>query len=424
MTVLVIQIPPRQRLRARGPGGTTPVADDGTSYYAYALSPDGFGLMSQGKQCPASLLPSADTVVAVLSDADVGWHRVTLPKAPAARLSAALVGILEEELLDDADSTLLAVEPKATAGHAAWVASVNLPWLRGELAALERAQIFVDRVVPAACPDEVPSGHFAEAGELTSSPGEGISLSWSHSGGAVLLSLHGGLARAVVPLPGAPGTRWTATPGAAQQAEQWLGMPINVMPLAFRLLQASRTLWDLRQFSLARKHKGVRAARDLLRQVMGMEWRPARYGLLALLALQIVGLNLWAWHERAAIDTKKVAMVSLLQTTFPQVRAVLDAPVQMQREMQALRALAGKPGDTDLEPLLQAAASAWPPDRPPVDNLRFEGGQLSLAATGWSDEQLDQFRTQLESVGWLVQAAEGRLNVRRASDTLLAGDRP
>ena len=51
----------------------------------------------------------------------------------------------------------------------------------------------------------------------------------------------------------------------------------------------------------------------------------------------------------------------------------------MQRETQALRTLAGKPGDSDLEPMLQAAAAAWPNERPPVENLRFEPGKLTLA---------------------------------------------
>ncbi len=86
----------------------------------------------------------------------------------------------------------------------------------------------------------------------------------------------------------------------------------------------------------------------------------------------------------------------------------------MQREVQAMRTLAGKAGDTDLESLLAAAASAWPADRPPVDNLRFENGRLSLAAAGWSEQQLSQFRSQLQPAGWQVESSEGRLTLSRA----------
>ncbi len=421
MPVLVIQIPPRQRLHARSQGHA-PELDPGLREYTYAVTTDGFALVSHGR-CAASLLPKADSIVAVLADADVGWHHITLPKAPGSRLAAALVGVLEESLLDDADSTLLAVAPQATAGQPTWIAAVNLPWLRNELTALERAQVFVDRVVPAIWPDEVPSGHFAGPEDSDGATGADATVSWSHAGGVAVLQLEGSLARSLVQRPGPPGTRWTTTPGVAQQAEEWLGMPINVMSTPFRLLQASRTLWNLRQFSLARKSKGLRAARDLWRQFMAPHWRPVRVGLVTLAILQIVGLNLWAWRQQAEVKARSEAMTALLKNTFPQVHAVLDAPVQMQREVQALRTLAGKPGDTDLEPMLQAAATAWPSDRPPVDNLQFKEGRLSLAAAGWSDTQLEQFRSRLSPAGWQVESAEGRITLSRnpLSTNLRAG---
>jgi general secretion pathway protein L len=411
MPVLVIQIPPRQRLHARSPGHASEI-DPGSREYTYAITTDGFALVSHGR-CAASLLPKADSVVAVLADTDVGWHRITLPKAPGSRLAAALVGVLEEALLDDADNTLLAVEPQATAGQPSWIAAVNLPWLRSELVTLERAQVFVDRVVPASWPDEVPSGHFAESDDTDGAASANTTVSWSFSGGVAVMQLQGSLARALVQRPGPPGTRWTTTPSVAQEAEQWLGMPINVMSAPFRLLQASRTLWNLRQFSLARKSKGLRAARDLWRQFMTPSWRPVRIGLVSLAIVQVVGLNLWAWHQQAEIKARGAAMEAVLKSTFPQVRAVLDAPVQMQRELQSLRTLAGKPGDADLEPSLQAAATAWPADRPPVDNFQYKDGRLSLAAAGWSDAQLEQFRSRLTPAGWRVESAEGRLTLSR-----------
>ena len=88
MSILVIQIAPRSRLRSsRSPDGAHESARTADEY-DYALSPDGLVLSDQGR-CAAALLPKADSVVAVLSDADVSWQRVTLPKAPAARLRAA-----------------------------------------------------------------------------------------------------------------------------------------------------------------------------------------------------------------------------------------------------------------------------------------------------------------------------------------------
>jgi general secretion pathway protein L len=418
MSILVLQIAPRRRLHA----SSSPAAGEESALpgdeYTYALSPDGLALQSQGR-CAAALLPKADTVVAVLADTDVSWHRITLPKAGAARLRAALVGVLEEAVLADAELIHFAVAPGASPGQETWVAAIDHDWLRTELAALEQAHVFVDRVVPAAWPDDPPCGHFAETGPRENSGEEGVSLTWSHPAGVSCLRLQGGLAHAVIPLPAPHGTRWSATPGAAAAAEHWLGGTVNVMPPAQRLLQAARTLWNLRQFDLARRNRGTRALRDAWRQMLRPHWRPVRWGVAALLIAQVLGLNLWAWHQRAAIETKRDTVMRLVKTTFPRVNenSVRMAPLAvMQREADALRVRAGKPGETDFEPMLQAAALAWPTDMPPVDNVRFEPGKLTLAANGWQAPQFAQFSSRLRLAGWQAQEApEERVIVTRLS---------
>ena len=416
MSIVVVQIPQRQRLRARSPGGSAADSSRPSNEYVYATSPDGLVLQLQG-ECVASLLPKAATVIAALSDADVSWHRITLPKAPAARMRAALGGVLEEALLDDDEAVHLALAPRATAGQPTWVAAVDRRWLRGELAALEKADVFVDRVVPMAWPDDPPVGHFAETQADDTGPAQGIALNWAHSDGVASIRLQGGLARALVPSPAPVGTHWSATPGAAAAAEQWLGKPVSVMPAGQRLLQAARSLWDLRQFDLAQRTRGGRAVRDSLRQFFSISWRPVRYGLVALVLAQLAGLNLWAWHQRSAVQAKRAAMQNLVKATYPKVSELdiqRDASAVMQREAQALRTLAGKAGDNDFETMLQAAASAWPAERGPVDNLRFEPGKLTLSAPGWTAQQIEQFRSLLRPGGWQVDAAEGRISLSRA----------
>src|SRR5438105_1011676 len=133
MSILAVLIPPRTRLRSQSsaaPPGAGEAAH-ASAEFAYALSNDGLTVGSQGRCAPA-LLPKADTVVAVLADSDVSWHRVTLPKAPAARMRAALSGVLEEALLDEEEMIHLAIEPQATPGEPAWVAAVRKPWLAAE----------------------------------------------------------------------------------------------------------------------------------------------------------------------------------------------------------------------------------------------------------------------------------------------------
>ncbi len=165
MSVLVVLIPPRARLAARA-GAAAPAPDDG---YAYVLSPDGLQVGAQGRAAPA-LWPKADSVVAVLADADTGWQRLTLPKAPASRLRAALGGLLEEQLLDDVDALHFALAPGSAAGAPTWVAVVHRAWLRGEIERIERNGPAVDRVVPAAWPGDTPHGHFFSASAEADGP--------------------------------------------------------------------------------------------------------------------------------------------------------------------------------------------------------------------------------------------------------------
>ena len=452
MPTLAVQIPQRPRLHANGPrsgpgrglrepsGGLPDAASgavSGAAYdalpgtdssaaavaasdrpveYFHVISSDGLGVDHHGL-CTAAALPPATTIVAVLADADVSWHRITLPKAPAARLRAALGGLLEEALLEEPDDVHLALAPDAVVGQPTWVAVVSRRWLRAELAALEKADVFVDRVVPMSWPDDPPIGHFSETLLDRSGAAHGVALHWAHVDGVASVRLQGGLARALVPSPAPPETRWSATPGAVAAAEQWLGAPVRVMAPAQRLLQAARSLWNLRQFELTRRTRGGRVLRDSLRQLFSPEWRALRYGAAALLLAQIVGLNLWAWHQRDVISARQASIQALVKASYPNVSALdiqRDAQAVLQREALALRTLAGKPGDTDLEPMLQAAASAWPADRPAVDSLRFEPGRLTLAAPGWNAAQIDQFRSLLRAGGWRVEATEGRLTLSRA----------
>ena len=414
MSVLVIQLPPRDRLRARSAAADTAAAWRLPQEWSFVLSSDG-RTVAQAGQAPLTLLPRADSTVLVLAEADVGWHRVAIPRAPAARLRAALAGVMEESLLDDDDALHLALGPGAAAGREGWVAVTHRPWLQAALAALDGAGRTVEKVLPASAPSAAAAdparGHFfvADASD------EAVPwLTLARADGVVCLRLAGGLARSLLPAAG-EAVQWTATPAAAAAAEQWLGAPVPLMSDAERALEAARGGANLRQFELAPRHRGSRIFRAGARQFLSREWRPLRVGLVVLAALHLVGLNAYAWQQRAALADKRQAMSELLRATHPGVRTVLDAPLQMQRETERLRAAAGRAGDNDLEVLLAVAASAWPDGLGPVQALRFETGQLILTAPGWAAPQQAQFRERLRSAGFAAEFSDGRLTVTRAA---------
>jgi general secretion pathway protein L len=408
MATLVIQFPARPRLG----GGGLAAAGAGSTEMTYVLTPDGINISRQGRTTPA-LMPKAETAVVVLSDHDVSWQRLTVPKAPPSRLRAAIAGALEEQLLEDAEQLHFALAPGFSGGQAGWVAVVDKAWLKAGLSALDKAGIAVERAVPVAWPEDTPLGHFgAPFGDDAAAPME---LTWSDAKGVVCLGVNGALARQMLPQWAAQPARWTAHPAVAAPAERWLGGSVMVQGDEQRALQAMRSLWNLLQFELAPKHRGAVALRDAMRRWKSASWRPVRWGLAALLVAQVAGLNLWAWHQERQIVAKRDAMTALLRTTHPQVRAVLDAPAQMQRETELLRTAAGQSGDTDLETLLGLAASAWPEGQPPLATLRFESGRLSFATTGWSEAQVSQFRSQLGGGEWAVSQNGATLTIGRAT---------
>ena len=412
MSTLVIQLPARPRLIGGAEGVRAPVSSIAASTeLGFVLSPDGVAVGKHGRAA-ASLLPKADSVVLVLADTDVSWHRLQLPKAPAARQQAAVAGVLEEQLLDEPGAMHLALAPGAAGGQNAWVAAIDKAWFASELRSLEKAGVQVERAVPISWPEDTPMGHFSAAfGADASAP---MQVTWSDANGVAAIGVQGALARQMLPTWLAQPARWSAHPAVAAPAERWLGRGVQVQSDEQRLLQAARSLWNLRQFDLAPRHRGALALRDAWRRFRSSAWRPVRYGLVALVALQVLGLNLWAWHQQRQIESKRAAITQLLRTTHPQVRAVLDAPVQMQRETDRLRSAAGRSGDGDFETLLGAVAAAWPEGQPPMASLKFDNGRLSFAAGGWAEAQVGQFRAQLAGSGWELASNNGVLTISRS----------
>jgi general secretion pathway protein L len=410
MSVLALLLPPRERLTARAAGPEGGGGPRLPSEWSFVLSNDGRTVTLPGT-APLALLPRADHLVLVLAEADVSWHRVNIPKAPAARLRAALLGVMEESLLDDDEALHFALAPGAVGGQPGWVAVTHRPWLTAALAAIEASGLSVERVVARSVPAEAPRGHFYTLGA------DGHAVPWlslALADGAFCVRLSGALARALQANAGAT-VRWSATPAAAAEAERWLGAAVPLMTDAERALEASQGALNMRQFDLAARHRGTRALRELGKRFLSTEWRPVRAGLLALVAVHLVGLNAYAWQQRQAVASKRLAMNELLRAAHPGVRAVLDAPVQMQRETERLRAAAGKPGDNDLEPLMAAAAAAWPDGTGPVQSLRFEPGRLILQAPGFGEAQVMQLRERLRAVGFAADLAEGRITVTRGA---------
>lgn len=382
--------------------------------WSFVLSPDGRTVADEGRTA-AVLLPlprgPGAEVVALVPVQALAWHRVTLPKgmAPGSpRLRAVLEGLLEEQLLDDPDAVHVALQAGARAGEAAWVGVCDRAWLRQALQALEAAGRPATRIVP----EFAPEGPIALT--VIGDAQQPMAVASSEDG---VLAVP--LATATLPLlPALPEEApCLAEPAVAATAEHLLARKVTLQQAAQRRLAAIRTRWDLAQFefaSSARARAWKKAASAWADVLNAPVWRPARWAFVALLAANLVGLNAWAWKERAALADKREAVRATLTQTFPQVRVVVDAPVQMEREVTALRQQTGTASPHDLDALLGALGAALPPGRVPA-SLQYTDGRLRAAGLSLAASDLQQVAARLKNLGYAA-SQDGATLVITAED--------
>ena len=365
------------------------------------------------------MLPAAGRgveVVALVPAGQLSWQRVTLPRGVgpgAPRLRSVLDGLLEDQLLDDAGALHFALEPGAQGGASAWVAVCDRAWLAAHLNALEGAGRTVHRIVPELPPQDGPlrlwvTGEPERAQLLMS--GAGV------PGGAQALPFSPG-ALALLPESAAdtPAPELRAEPAVAALAEQAFGGTPAIETAAQRLLQASRGAWDLAQFQFAQggRARAAKRAGALWRDFLYAPlWRPARWGLALLLLVNLIGLNLLAWRTQDELAARRAANQALLTETFPQVKVVVDAPVQMAREVANLRQATGAASARDLEPMLQAFGQLALVQQAPTA-IEFTAGELHLKGVPVAAAVLAEANARLRPLGYQLRTEGDAAVLRR-----------
>ena len=361
--------------------------------YRYTLSLDGHSASGHGS-ARAALLPVASETVAVVPAQALSWQRVTLPQgvgAQSPRLRAVLEGLLEERLLDEPAALHFALAPQAPAASPVWIAVCDRTWLRAALQALEAAGRPAARVVPEFAPRTTASGQPELFAQGTPEDAHWVVTGYGTEGGVVVLPLSGAALALVNPQASDDNAAPVfAEPAVAALAEKTVGRPVQLATHSSRALLAARGEWDLAQFDLASsgRTRALRKAGSLASALLhAPQWRAARWGVAVLLLAHLLGLNLWAWQERQSLAAKQASVRNALTQTFPQVKVIVDAPVQMERELALLRQSAGALSAQDLEPLLAISARALPATWQ-ASAIDYSAGQLRLRGSALSaDEQ-------------------------------------
>lgn len=386
----------------------------------WAGSANGQRVDDHGTGAPA-LLPSDPDVVLVLPPLAVSWHRVDVPKVPAAKLRAVLEGLLEEQLLSDCADLHFALPPGAHPGQTVWVAACNKAWLRSWLQALEAAGHPASRIVPALWPLMPATGESPEAPDI---------LHWAHlQSGQPWLASAGPLGVCCVPLASATdpsamlqasdtsnavSARWMSEPGTAGQAEQSLNQRFELVPQAEWLLRCAQSSWNLAQFDLRLSNSARRGQRwrQVWRDVRSAPaWRPARWGMGVLAVVHLLGINAAAWQERRELAAKQAAVQNTLKQAFPDVGLVLDAQLQMERELHRLQQAGGQLAMHDLEAMLSAVALAAAEQPLAVEKIRYDGKTAYFDGGSAADIPWPALQDSLQRSGWRVSREGNELGL-------------
>jgi len=135
-----------------------------------------------------------------------------------------------------------------------------------------------------------------------------------------------------------------------------------------------------------------------------------------LVASGLLGLGASAWADKQALAAKRQAIQQVLQQTFPHVALVLDAPLQMQREVDRLQRARGSVGQADLDTFLSDFGGLTL-NGIGFNAIQFSATDISISLTGANDSNLPALQTTLQHKGWHTRYAAPTLTLTRAVPT-------
>ncbi|WP_233883540.1 type II secretion system protein GspL [Paraburkholderia flagellata] len=416
------------------------------------------------------LLPKASTTILLIAARDLLMLAATVPPLRGPRLRQALPNVVEDHLIQDAQTCHLALDPKRLADGRQVVAAIDRGWFRFLLEGFTAAghrnlrAVPVARCLPAA--QAVEAAHEAQVTEpavpaepgATSSaatpatpafepvsacvlghvvatapallPGVALEPAAATAEAALELAIVRGaladgfavpaasVAATVTALAGgAPVSGYVLTqlPGepasAAARASLTAALP-GAQTLTFEAL-ARRALacrFDLCQFEFA--SQPWQLDRATLRRL-----RVPIVLVAASLVVAVVGANIqWLMmaHQRDAISAQ---MTELLLNAFPKTTVVLDPAGQMARQLQQLRLAAGEPSPDDFLALSDGLArSLGPVPANGIAALDYHDRRLDVTFKPGVNVDADLAkRLAGNGLAGTVDASTGKWTIRSAS---------
>ncbi|MDW8336529.1 MAG: type II secretion system protein GspL [Tepidimonas sp.] len=334
----------RPALRRSWVGSSTPDTDGALWHWA-RLDTEGT-VQAHGRAPTEALieLGTAQNVALVVPTPWLSWHWVQLPPGRLGRDLPALVGLLEEHLLDDPPRLHWALGPRDRSSQRCWVAVCRDEGLQEAVARLQAMGWTVQRL----CAESTPGPRLTvwvhaldEQPTFVLSGPDGVA--WAPLTDASEL-LHGTVAAPTVPgetsLP--PASEAWADPACLDEARAALPhLPWQPVPAGARWNLALQEGADLAQFAWRHRIGGAwwqRAARALRAVATAPVWRATRWGLATAAAIPLLAVPALAWQARQAERALKAEGLRLARAALP------DVPVLLHPSRQLAQALAQQSG--------------------------------------------------------------------------------
>ena len=377
---------------------------------------DESGIVLESGESPLAALPKAEEYLAIISSSRLMCVNVKMPSQSRRRWESALPFVAEEYTLTDPDENHVVPGAVQKNGQCSLFV-VDKKWLQTIVSACHAANIPLRRAVPEMLLPDLASDTWVivwdgEKGFMRTGSTSGIALDHGDEQQpplALTLSLNS----ALPDLPKNIQIRFTAS-AARHELPQWRNLPAKLNlgeQWDWRTVAIPNNILNLLWGSLAPKTR----LHEWLPKL-----RPVALILSAVILIETVGTNLeWALlnHQKSVVTQ---AIERTFHKTFGDNSAVVNPPLQMQRNIAALRHAAGLPDDADFLSLLDQASGALSKlPNGSLTALHYESGRLDVDIKLHSEAEILTLQQNLQHKGLSIQSSDIR-NTGNSVETRLA----
>ena len=377
---------------------------DSSSPCPWALCDESGAVLQSGTE-PLPVLPKGHECIGIVAADRVLCLTSKLPSGARRRWQAALPFMAEEHTLPDPEHNHVVPGPTLADGQI-MLAVVDKPWLKHIIEACRTAKLPLRRMLPETLLPTLTLASWVlvwdgNSGFIRTGPATGMALDNGDTHTAPL-ALRLALNEAQTALPKKIEVCFPYAIAETQRSlPQWSDLNISL---------AAGPVWDWRHAVIPDNTLNLLWG-DFAPRAKFREWwpnlRPAAFILLAVLAVEVTGSNI----EWALLANEKTNLAQNMERSFRAAfgssGALVNAPLQMQRNLAQLRHTAGLPDDGDFLPLLDGAAhplTALPAGS--VRALHYESGRLDMDIKLGAKADIQNLLQRLKNNGLGVRVSD------------------